>query len=56
MECALLIVKSCERSLAHMVNPTAIELALINFFIVILIVLDGIAKIGSKKSDERNSV
>ncbi len=54
MERALLIVKSCERRLAHMVNP--IELALINFFILILILLDGIAKIGSKKSDDCNPV
>jgi hypothetical protein len=34
-----------------MVNPTAVELALINFFIVILIVLDGIIKIESTKSN-----
>jgi hypothetical protein len=51
MECALLIVKCCERSLAHMVDSTAIELALINLFIVILIVLDGIIKIESTKSN-----
>jgi hypothetical protein len=36
---------------AYTVNPTAIELALINFFIVVLIILDGITKIESKKSD-----
>jgi hypothetical protein len=34
-----------------MVNPTAIELALINFFIVVLIILDGITKVESKKSN-----
>jgi hypothetical protein len=36
---------------AYMVNPTAIDLALINIFIIILILLDGIIKIESKKSD-----
>jgi hypothetical protein len=34
-----------------MVNPTAIELALINIFIIILILLDGVIKIESNKSD-----
>ncbi len=33
-----------------MVSPTATELALINIFIVVLIVLEGIIKIGSVKS------
>ncbi len=37
---------------AHMMNPTAFEFALINLFIVILIVLEGIAKIKSKKSND----
>ena len=32
-------------------NPTATELALINFFIIILIILDGIIEIESTKSD-----
>jgi hypothetical protein len=34
-----------------MVNPTAVDFALINVFIIILILLDGIIKIESKKSD-----
>ena len=34
-----------------MVNPTATELALINIFIIVLIILEGIIKIGSTKSD-----
>jgi hypothetical protein len=34
-----------------MVNPTATELALINIFIIVLIVLEGIIKIRSAKSD-----
>jgi len=34
-----------------MVSPTATELALINIFIIVLIVLEGIIKIGSKKSE-----
>jgi hypothetical protein len=36
---------------AYMVNPTAVDFALINVFIIILILLDGIIKIESKKSD-----
>ncbi len=35
-----------------MVSPTATELALINIFIIILIILEGITKIGSAKSDK----
>jgi hypothetical protein len=34
-----------------MLNPTATELALINVFIIFLILLDGFIKIESKKSD-----
>jgi hypothetical protein len=34
-----------------MINPTAAELALINIFIIVLILLEGILKIGSAKSD-----
>jgi len=34
-----------------MINPTAAELALINIFIIVLIILEGIIKIGSAKSD-----
>ncbi len=33
-----------------MVSPTATELALINIFIIVLIVLEGIVKIRSAKS------
>jgi len=36
---------------AHIVNPTAAELALINIFIIVLILLEGVIKIESKKSD-----
>jgi len=39
-----------------MMNSTVIELALINLFIVILIILEGIAKIRSKKSNYYDSV
>jgi hypothetical protein len=35
----------------YMINPTAAELALINIFIIVLIILEGIIKIGSAKSD-----
>ena len=35
-----------------MVSPTATELALINIFIIVLIILEGIIKIGSAKSDD----
>ena len=35
-----------------MVSPTATELALINIFIIVLIVLEGIIKIGSAKSGD----
>jgi uncharacterized membrane protein HdeD (DUF308 family) len=34
-----------------MINPTAAELALINIFIIVLIIVEGILKIGSAKSD-----
>jgi hypothetical protein len=34
-----------------MVNPTAAELALIIIFIMVLIIVEGIMKIGSAKSD-----
>jgi hypothetical protein len=34
-----------------MMNPTAIELALINSFIILLIFIDAIIKIGSTPSD-----
>lgn len=34
-----------------MINPTAAELALINIFIIVLIVVEGILKIGSTPSD-----
>jgi hypothetical protein len=37
-----------------MINPTAAELALINIFIIVLILLEGILKIGSAKSDYAN--
>ena len=33
-------------------NPTAAELALINSFIILLIFIDAVLKIGSKKSDK----
>ncbi len=36
----------------YMVSPTATELALINIFIIVLIVLEGIIKIGSAKSGD----
>jgi hypothetical protein len=39
-----------------MVNPTAAELALINIFIIVLIILEGIIKIGSAKSDPQNQI
>jgi hypothetical protein len=35
----------------HIVNPTAVELALINIFIIVLILLEGVIRIESKKSD-----
>jgi hypothetical protein len=34
-----------------MINPTAAELALINILIIVLIIVEGILKIGSAKSD-----
>ena len=34
-----------------MMNPTAIELALINSFIILVIFIDAILKIGSKTMD-----
>ena len=34
-----------------MASPTATELALINIFVIVLIILEGIIKIGSAKSD-----
>ncbi len=37
-----------------MINPTAAELALINIFIIVLIIVEGILKIGSAKSDYTN--
>jgi hypothetical protein len=33
-----------------MINPTAAELALINIFIIVLIIVEGVLKIGSAKS------
>jgi len=49
MECAFLIVNVGKG--VSMVSPTATELALINIFIIVLIILEGIVKIGSAKSD-----
>jgi hypothetical protein len=37
-----------------MINPTAAELALINIFIIVLIIVEGILEIGSAKSDYTN--
>jgi hypothetical protein len=34
-----------------MINPTAAELALINIFIIVLIIVEAILRIGSAKSD-----
>ena len=48
MVCAVFIVNTVKG--AYMLNSTAFEFALINLFIVILIILDGIAKIKSKRS------
>jgi hypothetical protein len=33
-------------------NPTATELALINSFIIVLILIEAVIEIGSKKSDK----
>ncbi len=37
--------------MGYMVSPAATELALINIFIIVLIVVEGVIRIGSAKSD-----
>ncbi len=36
--------------MGYMVSPAATELALINIFIIVLIILEGVIRIGSAKS------
>ncbi len=49
MECACYLSNAVKG--AYIVIPTATELALINMFIIVLILLEGVIKIESKKSD-----
>jgi hypothetical protein len=51
MECALYFINVQELWEDPMINATASELALINSFIIVLIIVDAIIRIGTTKSN-----
>lgn len=50
MECALYLINVKVLWEEPMIHATASELALINFFIILLIIVDAIIRIGAAKS------